>query len=303
MTGSRSYGDAVAHSLGMGGAPALRTRSLRHGQIGMTRISCGAEHVGMTPRIPPEDTFIAAIYLTDLRHHELWSGGRPRISQGYAANSMRIVNLVEGYSANIVQPHEALSFYMPRAVLDGFTEDAGRPRIADLRCPPGVIDSVVGHLVAALLPAFRHPGQASALFIDQVAQAIGTHLADHYGGMPSREPKGRLAPHQLRRAQELLASRLDGALTLAALAKECGLSRGYFLQAFKAAAGCTPHRWLQQHRVATAQAMLRDSAATIAEIAILCGFVDQSHMTRVFTRLTGSSPAAWRRMAGRLPAR
>lgn len=293
----------MAHSFGLNAAPALRTRSLPHAQIGMTRISCGTGHVGMTPQIPREDTFIAAVYLTDLRRHELWSGGRPRISQGYAANSLRIVNLVEGYSANILEPHEALSFYMPRAALDGLTEDAGRPDIADLRCAPGTLDPVVGHLVAALLPAFQAPEQASPLFIDHVAQAIGTHLTDRYGGLPPRSPKGRLTPQQLRRAKELLASRRDGDLTLAALARECGLSRSYFLQAFRATAGCTPHRWLQRHRVATAQAMLRDSAATIAEIALLCGFADQSHMTRVFTRLTGHTPAAWRRLAGGAPGR
>lgn len=303
MTPRRSYGDAVAHSFGLNAAPALRTRSLPHAQIGMTRISCGIERIGMTPQIPPEDTFIAAVYLTDLQRHELWSGGRPRIAQGYAANSMRIVNLVEGYSANILEPHEALSFYMPRAVLDGVTEDAGRPGIADLRCVPGVVDPVIGHLVSALLPAFEQPGQASPFFIDQVAQAIVTHLADHYGGQSQRELKGQLAPQQLRRAKELLASRRDGDLTLAALARECGLSRSYFLQAFRATVGCTPHRWLQRHRVEQAKAMLRDSTATIAEIAILCGFADQSHMTRVFARLTGHSPAAWRRLAGHLPGK
>lgn len=293
----------MAHSFGLNAAPALRTRSLPHAQIGMTRISCGIERIGMTPQIPREDTFIAAIYLTDLRRHELWSGGRPRIAQGYAANSMRIVNLVEGYSANILEPHEALSFYMPRAALDGLAEDAGRPRIADLRCAPGTLDPVVGHLVSALLPAFRAPEQASPLFIDHVAQAIGIHLTDHYGGLPPCEPKGRLTSQQLRRAKELLASRRDGDLTLAALARECGLSRSYFLQAFRATVGCTPHRWLQRHRVETAQAMLRDSVATIAEIALLCGFADQSHMTRVFTRLTGHTPAAWRRLAGGFPGK
>lgn len=298
MTPRRSYGDAVAHSFGLNAAPALRTRSLPHAQIGMTRISCGAGQVGMTPQIPREDTFIAAVYLTGMRHHELWSGGRPRIAQGYAANSMRIVNLVEGYSANILEPHEALSFYMPRAMFDGLTEEAGRPDIADLRCVPGALDPVVGHLVSALLPAFRAPEQASPLFIDHVAQAIATHLADHYGGLPPREPKGRLNPQQLRCAKELLANRRNGDLTLASLARECGLSRSYFLQAFKATTGSTPHRWLQHHRVEMAKAMLRGSAATIAEIALLCGFADQSHMTRVFTRLTGQTPAAWRRLAG-----
>ena len=30
-------------------------------------------------------------------------------------------------------------------------------------------------------------------------------------------------------------------------------------------------------------------------IALACGFADQSHLTRVFTRIVGVSPGAWRR--------
>jgi len=34
---------------------------------------------------------------------------------------------------------------------------------------------------------------------------------------------------------------------------------------------------------------------SIAAIATTCGFADQSHFTRVFSRLVGDSPASWRR--------
>ena len=76
MNERRTYGDAVAHSHRLDGSPALITRSLPRSQIGITRISCGPEHIGMKAKIPAEDTFIAALHLTAVEHHELWSDGR-----------------------------------------------------------------------------------------------------------------------------------------------------------------------------------------------------------------------------------
>jgi len=41
--------------------------------------------------------------------------------------------------------------------------------------------------------------------------------------------------------------------------------------------------------------VLRETDSSLAEIAAICGFADQSHFTRVFTRSVGISPGAWRR--------
>jgi len=56
------------------------------------------------------------------RYSAMWSV----ISQGYAPNSLRIVNLGAEFSSYVASPHEALSFYIPRTVLNGFADDAGR---------------------------------------------------------------------------------------------------------------------------------------------------------------------------------
>jgi AraC family transcriptional regulator len=34
---------------------------------------------------------------------------------------------------------------------------------------------------------------------------------------------------------------------------------------------------------------------SLLDVALACGFADQSHLTRVFTRMVGVSPGAWRR--------
>lgn len=297
MNERRVFGDAVAHSLGLHDAPTLTTRTLRASSIAATRISCGPKQIGMTPQIPPEDSFIVAQYLTRLPYHELWSGGRPMLTQGYDVNAVRIVNLTGAFSARITHPHEALDFHIPRAALDELADDAGRPRLAHLACTPGIVDPVLVHLAAALLPAFERPEQVNSLFVDYVVLAVCGYLADKYGdgAQPAAARKGGLTTAQLRRAKEILAANSSGHILLADVARECGLSRQYFTKAFKATTGLAPHRWLQQHRISQARQLLSKTSLPIADIAIQCGFADQSHLTRVFTTLVGLSPAAWRR--------
>ena len=225
MEKHRTYGDAVAHSHGLDGSPALITRSLPKVQIGITRIICGPEHIGMKETIPAEDTFIAALHLTEVAHHELWSNGRPVISQGYAGNSLRIVNLGAEFSSYVGSPHEALSFYIPRSVLNDFTEEAGSPPVVDLHCTPGLVDPVVAHLGAVLLPALERAAEASSLFVDHVALALMAHLSKRYGGVVQHEtarPRG-LSLIQNHRAKEYLASNLSGEILVADVAKACGL--------------------------------------------------------------------------------
>lgn len=48
-------------------------------------------------------------------------------------------------------------------------------------------------------------------------------------------------------------------------------------------------------RCELAKELLRSSPLSLAEIALACGFADQSHFTRAFARLVGMTPGAWRR--------
>jgi AraC family transcriptional regulator len=293
----RRYGDAVAHSLGLTDVPAIRMRALRHSDVGISRLSIGKAQLGLTARIPAEDTFIVAMYLTAVAHHELWSRDRCVIRQGYRASSIRIVNLREEYSARITSPHETLVFYVPRLALDEFSDDAGVRRVADFSCQPGIIDPVMAHLGASLLPAFEQVNTASNLFINHVTLAMLTHLCTAYSGRLKEPPyrKGAMTRPQANLAKEYLASHCADNILLGDVARACGLSRGHFTKSFRVATGLTPYQWLQRYRVDKAKHLLLNSKASIADIAATCGFADQSHLTRVFSRFVGDSPAAWRR--------
>jgi AraC family transcriptional regulator len=106
---------------------------------------------------------------------------------------------------------------------------------------------------------------------------------------------GGLAPWQVELASRLLLSHSSHDLPVAELARRCGLSRSHFIRAFKASLGLPPHHWLMRSRITRAQSRLATTSDSIADIAVSCGFADQSHLTRVFHDVTGTSPAAWRR--------
>jgi AraC family transcriptional regulator len=73
------------------------------------------------------------------------------------------------------------------------------------------------------------------------------------------------------------------------------LSVSHFSRAFRRSMGAAPHNWLLTCRVEAAKEKLRDHRLTLSDVALACGFADQSHLTRVFTRIVGVSPGAWRR--------
>ena len=108
--------------------------------------------------------------------------------------------------------------------------------------------------------------------------------------------RGGLAPWQLRRAKELMTANLATQVPLSWLAEECGLSVRHFARAFRRSTGVPPHRWFLAHRLEIAKEQLRDPLLSLAEIALACGFADQSHFTRMFTATVRMSPGAWRRM-------
>jgi transcriptional regulator GlxA family with amidase domain len=93
----------------------------------------------------------------------------------------------------------------------------------------------------------------------------------------------------------MLLANLSENLPLLSVADACRLSVSHFTRAFKASIGVPPYQWLIAARIEKARDLLANSPTPIVEIAGICGFADQSHFSRMFARLMGTSPGAWRR--------
>ncbi len=85
-----------------------------------------------------------------------------------------------------------------------------------------------------MLPSLKNPRSADITFVENICQAILTHLVERYGGIFfASKNKGCLAPWQERWAAEFLVAHLDEPFSLVELANVCELSRSYFIKAFK----------------------------------------------------------------------
>lgn len=168
------------------------------------------------------------------------------------------------------------------------------------RRPAGVNDAdhppAVRTLAQVLFDSLRAEAPNTPL-LAHVALALRAILSFPAPREETGAPRGGLATWQERRAIAFMDERLDQSFPVSDVADACGLSVNHFSRAFRRSTGKPPHRWLLDRRIERARTLLRDTALSLADIALACGFAEQSHFTRVFTRTVGMPPGAWRRAA------
>jgi AraC family transcriptional regulator len=265
--------------------------------LAVTRLTCMRQDRERTVMIEPEAAFSASYKLKDVEEHEFWLDGRMRYARGFAAGTVSAADLSEDPRSRIRGPYDGVQFYMRKEALDNLAYERGASSVSTLRALPDAPDPVLGSMCAFLLSAPPELAQTNQLFVDQFALGLLTYFAEGYGGMhlPPLPANGRLASWQERRAKEIMHSRLAARLTIADIARECGLTPSYFAKAFRRSTGTSPHQYLTHIRVQEAKSLLSSSTLPLADIALICGFGDQSYFTRVFAHCVGTSPGAWRR--------
>jgi AraC family transcriptional regulator len=93
----------------------------------------------------------------------------------------------------------------------------------------------------------------------------------------------------------MMLAQMTGGLALADVARRLDMSVSHFIKGFRESEGVSPYHWFMQRRIAQATTLLRDETIPLSKVADECGFADQSHFTKAFTRLLGISPGRWRR--------
>ena len=111
---------------------------------------------------------------------------------------------------------------------------------------------------------------------------------------PPAQARGGLPPGAMRRVREYVDAHLGESMDLAELAAIAGLSVFHFARQFKQSAGITPHHYLVQRRIERAQDMLARTDLALSEIAVAAGFSDQSHLSRHFRQMLGTTPREFR---------
>jgi transcriptional regulator GlxA family with amidase domain len=107
--------------------------------------------------------------------------------------------------------------------------------------------------------------------------------------------QGGLAGWQARRVVAHIEAHLESSIRLKDLAALTRLSASHFSRAFKRSFSQAPMTYVTRQRVKLAQRLLLTTEDSMCQISLACGMCDQAHLTRVFRRVVGDSPLAWRR--------
>jgi len=194
-----------------------------------------------------------------------------------------------------------LHLYLRRALITEVAADivVGDPSDLDIVPRFGDTDPLIEHLMLAVRAALRDDDPAATAYVDYLGRAIAACLLRQHSSVSvSRQHyhSGEvMADNRLNRALEFIEASLAQPVDLPAMADAAGLSASHFARQFRATMGTAPHQYLVQRRVERARRRLEGSDESVAEIAFECGFANQEHLTRMFKRVYGITPGAYRK--------
>lgn len=291
------FGRRLATHLGMEGDCVRRINRRGKLALAVTRLTCTRFVRERTAAIPSEPAFSILHQLGDLERHSCWLAGRQRYSESFSAGTVSVIDLRDNPQCEFRGPFDAIQYYVPRRALDDFAYENDAKPIATLKWTRGRRDPYLSTLSSVLLDALEDESANNQLFVDHLGLSLLAHFAQTYGDLrsPGGIQEGGLAPWQERRAKEIMRVRLASSLTIADVAAECRLTPSHFARSFRRSTGLAPHEFLLRLRIEEAKRQMTITKLPLADIALICGFCDQSYFTRVFSRSVGTSPGAWRR--------
>ena len=261
-----------------------------HSDVGLPKVSVP---------IPVENTLHLSIAImpVPLGSYQLEVDGR-EINVPYIPEfRTSLLDLEAPFSCSLDCAYDYVHYHVPRAGLDEIAHDHQIKPVQNFKFGICEDDLVIAQLTKNILPLATSRNWSSRLLIDQFSLMFGAHILQTYGGLarlPEVVTRG-LSPWQARRAADVLRSRLDGGVGLNTLARECGMSVSHFTRSFRATFGVSAHRWLVQRRIELAKDLMRTTGYPLVDIALQCGFSDQTAFNRTFTQAVGVSPGRWRR--------
>jgi AraC-like DNA-binding protein len=259
-------------------------------------------NLGLLEPTPLADQVSVAVELRPFRPINVFCDGRHKRKPASEPGALALYDLRKSWCADIRDPFDNLCVYIPFSSFREFAAERGSSFL-DLRYDVEEVryDAVMLHLMQATLPVLERPHEVSSLYLDSLFLAVRDHIAATYGTFSAKtaHKEWGLSVRQFRHALEYIEANLSEDVSLANIADACAASVSSLARGFKTTLGVTPHRWVLNRRIALAQRLIYESGTPLSEVAVCCGFADQSHLTRVFMRHVGSSPATWRRKAQR----
>jgi AraC family transcriptional regulator len=158
----------------------------------------------------------------------------------------------------------------------------------------------IGDLVRRAMTFFDTNREAAWCCLKDASTLLGLETVESDINAPALKcafRTGGLAVWQAKRTVAYIEANLGSKLAIREMADLVALSKCHFSRAFKHTLGSSPMAYVGVRRVERAKLMMASTGQRLTEIALACGFADQSHLNRYFRRIVGVSPGLWRRMS------
>jgi AraC family transcriptional regulator len=165
-----------------------------------------------------------------------------------------------------------------------------------INAPNEDIPAAIPSLIDAAVAAFDADRDSSRRYLLRASALLRVKRAARTGAERVRRSESRrgLLAWQLNRVVDYIETHLADKITAVDLADLIKVSMGQLFRGFKISVGVTPFNYLARRRVELACSMMRTTRDPLSQIAVACGLCDQAHLCKVFRRVTGMSPLAWR---------
>ncbi|MGB7415452.1 MAG: AraC family transcriptional regulator [Thermosynechococcaceae cyanobacterium] len=163
-----------------------------------------------------------------------------------------------------------------------------------------IADPVIQQLAIALKTEIQTGCLSGRLYGESLGTALAARLVQNYAvSKPEFKTKG-LPQSQLERVIDYMRANLTQDVSILDLATLTSMSESHFSRSFKQSMGIAPYQYLIQQRVERAKQLLKPQALTqqaisMSNVALDCGFANQTHLTKVFRQMTGMTPKAYQK--------
>lgn len=191
-----------------------------------------------------------------------------------------------GYRYRMLYPHPDRLQQIAKEVTDA---PHGVPHFPE----PVIYDRPLARCLTHMHRALEDPSTPLLARQSLLVSALG-HMMRRHALWPSKVRRIGRERYAVRQARAYLEAHYSQPVDLDTLAKVSGLSRFHLCRVFAKEVGVPPHTYLLQVRLREAKALLRQQTP-IATTAFDTGFADQSHLTRWFQKIVGTTPGRYQK--------
>jgi AraC family transcriptional regulator len=159
--------------------------------------------------------------------------------------------------------------------------------------PTSFTNESANWLAAKLHREFRHMDGLSMLALEATALELIVETLR----CRANSSDERRTPKWLDEVKEFLQASFLEPPSLDCLAKTVGVHPVHLVRAFRKFQHCTVSEYVRRLRIDYARQRMLSSNDSLVEIALSSGFADQTHFSRSFKRVTGTTPSEFRRIS------